>query len=347
MASISEQTTDPKRARYKVRWREADGSARSESFDDLRAAKRRKREVETTIESGTYVDERAGRMTLREWSEIAVPGWVDLGQSTRERYASDIATHILPLLGDRPLRDLSTGDVRKLVTKLTRTHAAATVRKCYYVLCRLCDDAVREKKLAVSPCGDVRLPPVRNAVPETLTRTEIDKLANELPDEYRAFAYVAGRAGLRISEALALRWSDVDLDGKVPMLTVRGTKSDAAIRSVPLQDVVIRELRSLREWTDPAPRSLVFPAARGGRYAPGNFRNRVFYPAMEAIGLAGITPHALRHSSITAWLEAGATPMLAAAWAGHADKGALILRRYGHVRPTHAAQVLDAMNEEG
>lgn len=356
MASISEQTTDPTRARFKVRWREADGSARSESFTTKSAARAKLREVETTVADGTYVDDREGRTTVEAWSAIAAEGWVDLAPSTRDRYAVILESQILPNLGGRALRDVTAGEIQKLVTKLSRTLSASTVRKVVYVLRRLFDDAIVARKLAVSPCVGIRLPKLAPKVPETLTRKELDKLADALPDEYRAFAYVTGRLGLRIGEALALRWRDVDLDAVRPTVTVRGSivesggilrestpKTRAGIRSVPISADVVEELRDLRDWTAPDARSLVFPAAEGGYYRPGNFRNRVFAPAVERVGLS-ITPHALRHAALTAWLENGATPMLAAAWAGHADGGALIVRTYGHVLTAHADQVLDAMN---
>ena len=239
---------------------------------------------------------------------------------------------------------MTTEEVQKLVTRLNRTHAPASVRKVVYVLARLFRDAVGTK-IVRSPVDGIVLPRIRKSAKETLDRVEVAKLADAMPDEYRAFAYVCGVAGLRIGEALALRWSDVKIDAAVPSIVVRASKTDGGVRAVPLAAVVVDELRDLREWTDPGARALVFPTPRGSAYLPGNFRNRVFYPARDAVGLPStITPHSLRHSALTSWLEAGATPMLAAAWAGHSDGGALIVRTYGHVRPAHADHVLDALN---
>ncbi len=88
MASISEQTTDPKRARYKVRWREADGSARSESLADNKAALRREardRAVRRGRES-TSTTVTVGS-TVAEWSRgRAFDGWIDLERSSLDRY---------------------------------------------------------------------------------------------------------------------------------------------------------------------------------------------------------------------------------------------------------------------
>ena len=56
-----------------------------------------------------------------------------------------------------------------------------------------------------------------------------------------------------------------------------------------------------------------------------------------------MTPHDLRHSAITAWIEHGASVVLASRWAGHSDPG-FTLRRYGHLTPLHADGVLDRLD---
>ena len=96
MASITEQTTDPTRARYKVRWREADGSARSESFTTERAAKARKRALENAADDGTHIDDRHGRITVEAWAADALDRWVDLSPGTLDRYGVVLDAQIIP-----------------------------------------------------------------------------------------------------------------------------------------------------------------------------------------------------------------------------------------------------------
>jgi integrase len=128
-------------------------------------------------------------------------------------------------------------------------------------------------------------------------------------------------AGLRISEALGLRWCDVDL--RAGTLSVTGqlgadgtrvpVKSAASEATVDLLPVVVRELRAHRERVAAGdrrrldPDALVFTTARG---RPQSRRNalRAVQRAGDAAGLNGdgrppVGLHDLRHSLAAAALE--------------------------------------------
>jgi integrase len=61
-----------------------------------------------------------------------------------------------------------------------------------------------------------------------LTREELARLLNEVPPKWRALFELLGATGLRISEAIALRWSDLHLDASTPHLRI----SRAIVRGV-------------------------------------------------------------------------------------------------------------------
>ena len=71
----------------------------------------------------------------------------------------------------------------------------------------------------------------RETEPRYLDRQSIDALLSELGNEFRPVVACCAFAGLRISEALALRWADVDLDAG--MLNVPGTKTAGSAQPVP------------------------------------------------------------------------------------------------------------------
>jgi len=352
VASISTQTTDPNRAKYKVRWREDDGRARSESFTTLKAAEARKREVERKIAEGTYVAASEGRVPFATFAAEVAESWHDLSQSTRDRYATDLATKFSDL-ATLEVGEIDVRTVQRTIDRLARRLAAETVRKAYYVLCRIMDDAVTRRLIERTPCLGIRLPKIERVERVPATSDAIEKLSLSLPDEYRAVAFVGGDAGLRIGEMLALRWEDVDLSRRT--ITVRRSASESGgqvrekttksdkVRTVPLTRRTVDALADLRSWHDPAGSARVFAAARGGVYRPGLFRSRVWNPAVASAGLEGMTPHDLRHSAITAWIENGASVVLASRWAGHSDPG-FTLRRYGHLTPLHADGVLDRLD---
>ena len=63
---------------------------------------------------------------------------------------------------------------------------------------------------------------------------------------------------------------------------------------------------------------------------------RALRVASEKLGIPKVTPHTLRHLFATRCLESGVDVRTVAAWMGHKDGGALLLRRYAHIRNEHS-----------
>ncbi|WP_197701252.1 tyrosine-type recombinase/integrase [Micromonospora coriariae] len=64
---------------------------------------------------------------------------------------------------------------------------------------------------------------------------------------------------------------------------------------------------------------LVFTAPNGGPLRNTNLRSRVFLPAAASIGLAGVTPHDLRHTAASLAVAAGANVKAVQRMLGHAS----------------------------
>jgi integrase len=109
----------------------------------------------------------------------------------------------------------------------------------------------------------------------------------------RVLLGVLAGTGLRISEALDLRWSDLDL-GK-GTLHVRASKTDAGIRRVDLPVALHEELVTWKldaKYTGPT--DPVIQTGRGGRQNPSNLRRDVLAPAVaeanDRLAKLGIAP---------------------------------------------------------
>jgi integrase len=171
-----------------------------------------------------------------------------------------------------------------------------------------------------------------------LTRQGLGKLLEEIPPAHKPLFLLLASTGLRISEAIALRWCDLDLDSRPPRLRVRraivngvlgAPKSRHGARTLPLSAELAERLRALRVPSASA-EDLVFANGRGRPIKPDNLRNRVLKPATERAGLEGIGLHTLRHTCTSLLIAEGASMLRLQRWMGH-HSAAYTLETYGHL----------------
>lgn len=134
-------------------------------------------------------------------------------------------------------------------------------------------------------------------------------------------------AGLRIGEALALRWPDVNLARGT--ITIRAAKTEAGVRTVDLLPVLRDELLAYRaSLPDVARDGLVFGTAKGTRQGQSNVRRRVLAKAVERANerLAEteleplperLTPHSLRRTFASLLFAIGEPPPRVMGQMGH------------------------------
>jgi integrase len=146
---------------------------------------------------------------------------------------------------------------------------------------------------------------------------------------------VAAAAGLRRGEALALHWSDVDLEAGTIRVSWTLSRTSAGLtftepkarsrRTVPLPDALLDDLRAHRTrqlaerlaagsmWTD---HGLVFPSLTGSPLDPRNAL-RAFTAAATSAGLPGVGLHTLRHTCASLLLAQGVHPRVVMETLGH------------------------------
>lgn len=158
---------------------------------------------------------------------------------TREVYEGYITKWITPTWGSKSHSDVRTVAVETWLGTLKLANGSrAKVRN---TMSALYSHAVRWEFFDRNPITLVRQSAKRKRPPDVLTADELKKLMAELIGVYRVMVFVAVTTGLRVSELLALRWQDCDLETEEIRLT-RGIvrqhqtmmKTEASRKPVPL-----------------------------------------------------------------------------------------------------------------
>jgi integrase/recombinase XerD len=187
-----------------------------------------------------------------------------------------------------------------------------------------------------NPAAELDLPRRRRTLPRTLSPAEAERLVEaasgttprDLRD--RALVELLYGAGLRVSEAVGLDKSGVDLEGRLVRCMGKGSKE----RVVPIGRQAVQALRRYlsrgRPFLDARHRPELFLNAKGG----GLTRAGAFLILRRLAEKAGLEPervhpHLLRHSFATHLLEGGADLRSVQEMLGHADLATTEL--YTHV----------------
>jgi integrase len=168
------------------------------------------------VAKGIYFDDE--NMTVAQymtrWLEDSARG--DLGHRAYHNYKLQISRHISPALGGLKLSKLTAAHIQSLYAqKLRNGLKPSSVRYIHAVLHRALEQATRFNLIPFNPASKVDPPKVRQ---EEITPLDAEQArgflhtASESGDRFEALYVLSLTTGLRMGEALGLRWSDIDLD---------------------------------------------------------------------------------------------------------------------------------------
>ena len=329
--------------RFQARYRLPSGHmiAAPHTFPTKGDAGRYLASIETDLVRGTFADPSGSRLTLAEWAEewIERPGKRP-SSVVRDRQALEVW---LPRLGDLSLTAITAYEVQAAVDARAKEVAPSTLRRDFATLKALLNAAVDVDMITKSPARRTKLPDVLPPERPTVGPAELARLVAEVPPRFRALVLVAAVLGLRWSEAVALRISDIDFDAGT--LTVAQSveelaghlrivpygKTRTSLRSTAVPPFLVDALRThvAEHRTDAPVDGLLFVGPRSGTLRR-NFVERVLRPASERAGLpASLTFHGLRHVAVSSMAEAGVPYNVTQARAGHAT-ARMTVELYSH-----------------
>lgn len=332
---------------YVVRYRDPQGKQRQRAARTLAEARRLRSELSADVSRGEYrADTKTTFATYAERWLASYAGRTARGlkPETLAEYRRDLARAV-EHFGRRRLGEIGPPDIKAFAKKLADTGlSAATVRRLMVPLKALLATAVEDGLLRANPSAGVRLPiPATSAVEgedaKALTSEQARALVAEVPDGWRRLLVrLMAETGLRVGEALGLRWRDVS-DGRLRVRQrvregIVGTpKSRNGGREVPVSRETSRALAAHRlASTYSTDDDFVFASAAGTAHHASNLYGW-YKPAAERAGMGWAGFHTLRHTAASRWLMAGVGIAQVSRLLGHADAG-FTLRTYIHALPS-------------
>lgn len=205
MASVQKRPSGQWRARY----RDSAGKEHARHFRRKVDAQRWLDEVTASVVTGSYVDPATARMTVAEWCDLWVKGYATRRAST-VRQAHVHLRVIVEHFGPMRLADVKPSDVKAWNVKLGERYADSTRYAIYRRFAQVMGDAVHDGIIPRSPCSRRTSPGQAKQRPYVPTTEHVWALYDAMPAHLQPAVLLGAFAGLRVSEAVALRTSDVD-----------------------------------------------------------------------------------------------------------------------------------------
>lgn len=359
--------TKRKDGKWRARYRDASGKEHARHFDRKLDGQRWLDEVTASVVTGQYVDPRGGRSTFREYADAWLAAQVHR-ESTEYLYRRNLARYVYPVLGDRQLAAILPSTIQGWVKGLgvedevtgRRALSPSTTETAYKIVASIFRAAVKDRKLAASPCDGITLPRVTKTRVTPLTTEQVDLLVEHVPDELKALVILTAGTGMRQGEVLGLTRDRVRLLGKNPAVTVDrqlvtttgsggGThfgppKTEASVRTIPLPRVVIAALNDHIARYGVEDGDLLF--SRNGKPLTRQRFSELWQPAAKAAGLTAATGtgmHALRHYYASLLIRYGESVKTVQSRLGHASASET-LDTYSHLWPDSDDRTRDAVD---
>jgi integrase len=324
-------------------------------------AEKRLTELLSQVENGIFI--KPNKSTLAEYLKIWLKdyAWPNLSPKTAEGYEYIIESHLIPSLGKLTLTQLKPEHLQRYYTdKLSSGRvdgkgglSPKTVRHHHITLHGALQSAVKWGLLARNPADAVDAPRFQRPEMNIMNADEINTFLEAAKDTpFYTLFYLALFTGMRRSELLALRWSDIDLmlcqlyvsrslhqlkNGDVIYRQPKSDKSRRMIALTPSTAIVLREQREhqnsekLLQVLPVSDDDLVFSQPDGSPYRPDTITHAWIKLARKT-GLRGIRLHDARHTHASLMLKQGIHPKIVQERLGHSSIQ-ITLDTYSHVAP--------------
>ncbi len=286
--------------------------------------------------------------------------------STARIYEANLKLHVYPVLGKKPLPEISRTDCRTLITACKdKKLSAKSIGNISRTVSSVLTQAVEDGILAANPAFRLgryyRHNEDLKAEIRPLTRDEaaafLAAVRKHSAADYPVFL-CALRTGMRLGELLGLQWGDVDFHGRFievrrnlvagRITTPKNGKTRRVDMSAQLAEslkalLTTRKAETLKHGWGNVP-DWVFCNENGGPLDGDNLRHRVFYKVLAKAGLRRVRFHDLRHTFASLLIAQGESLAYVRDQLGHASIQ-LTVDTYGHLIPGANRQAVDRLDD--
>ena len=296
---------------------------RKAGFKTKSEAEAYERKMLTMRDSGTLINLQAGNTSLEDFylKWIAITAKVS-SLKTVQNYKEAWKSWVAPKFGNMPVKQINSLIIREWISNIPLKNGGIasneTAKRARTVLSQSLDLAVESGAIGFNPVRNLAssnqryLPKPKQKEDVLLTFEQVLEAAHR-SGHYRVFILFLALSGMRQSEAIALRVSDLNFQSREIRInkafqTISGklhlgpTKSNKA-RTSPMSSVIFNDLLAITSKLKS--NDLVFTTPQGTPIDMNNFRKNVWRPIMKSMGIQNITPHALRMSFTTEAADMG------------------------------------------
>ena len=337
---------DPVTGQRKQQWVSVKGTKKD--------AEKKLAELLHQIDTGTFV--QPTKLTIADFLEQWLRDYckANLAPNTTETYEFFVHKHIIPVIGQIPLSSLRPEHLQRLYSdKLNGGLGSRSVRYIHGTMHKALKTAVKLGMIARNPAESLDVPKIKRHDIQIMNESDIHIFLEYARDtSYHTLFYTALFTGMRRSELLALRWSDIDLLlGQISVnhtlhrldnreVIIRQPKTARGKRTIALSPSTIEVLREHRTQQAELKKSLgvtlaeddfVFCQPDGSPLLPDSI-TQAWRRLAHRTGLNGIRLHDARHTHASLMLKQGIHPKIVQERLGHASIQ-ITLDTYSHVAP--------------
>lgn len=298
---------------------------------------------------------QAEKLTLRAYAKTWLDNKTKLARRTRDNYLGHLENHILPVLGDYGLAEITPEHVRTWFAGLGSAHETRNAQ-AYAVLNGVLNTAAADDLIDRNPCRIKGAAQVKHAKRSVvlLDAAQLTQLAATMPEDVRLAVLLAGWCGLRKGEVFALRRWDVAADGSSVRVERAVTYREGRFEVGPTKTRESRRMVSVPPHVRPAVvahlaayvaeegEALLFVEPSTGSFAGEKRFRTAWEAAREDIGQPALHFHDLRHAAGVMAAQTGATTRELMDRLGHTSPN--MSMRYQHTAEGRAAVLADRLS---